>query len=148
LAIGPPIQPRAFPRMPHSPFVTAFHARRLPHYHAVGQPIFLTLRLHGSLPYNCCFPSAATSDQAFLCMGRLLDNARKAIRYRDEHLAHYLLRAYVAVSNHVHLLITPRVQLSKLTQPPADTASRPLSPRASVRASRPSDRRCGTGSYS
>ena len=118
--------------MPHSAFVATFHARRLPHYHSVGQPIFLTWRLHSSLPKNRCFPSATTSGQAFVCMDRLLDNARsgplclrqpelaglvaEAIRYRDEHLGHYLLHAYVVMPNHVHLLITPRVQVSKLTQ--------------------------------
>src|ERR1035438_4947105 len=56
-------------------FVPTFHARRLPHYHVVDRPIFLTWRLHGSLPANRSFLSATTSGPAFLTMDRLLDNA-------------------------------------------------------------------------
>src|ERR1035438_6822426 len=43
--------------------------------HHPHQPIFLTWRLHGSLPGNRSFPSATTSGQAFLTMDRILDNA-------------------------------------------------------------------------
>jgi REP element-mobilizing transposase RayT len=65
-------------------------------------------------------------------MDRLLDNARtgplylqrpeiaammlNAIRYREEPLRHYQLHAYVVMANHVHLLITPFVDVSKLMQ--------------------------------
>jgi hypothetical protein len=54
--------------------VTTFR-RRLPHYHSIGQPIFLTWRLHGSLPANRGFPPATTSGQAFVAMDHLLDTA-------------------------------------------------------------------------
>lgn len=37
-----------------------------------------------------------------------------AIRYRDCHLKHYDLHAFVVMANHVHLLITPTVQPSAL----------------------------------
>jgi REP element-mobilizing transposase RayT len=63
-------------------------------------------------------------------MGRLLDNARTgplhlhrpeianivvdAIRYRDG--GPYQLHNYVVMPNHVHLLVTPRVPISRLTQ--------------------------------
>ena len=109
-----------------------FHGRHLPHYYAIGQPIFLTWRLHGSLPANRSFPSTTTSGQAFVTMDRLLDNARtgplylrqpelaamvvEAIRYRQECLGHYQLHAYVVMANHVHLLITPYVEVSRLMQ--------------------------------
>jgi REP element-mobilizing transposase RayT len=129
-------RPAAFPEniLPsaHYPFVATFHTRRLPHYHAVGQPIFLTWRLQGSLPANRSFPSASTSGQAFLAMDRILDNARtgpqylrlpeiaqmvvEAIHYRDQRLRHYDLHRYVVMGNHVHLLITPQVEVSKLMQ--------------------------------
>jgi putative DNA methylase len=110
--------------------VSDFHVRRLPHYTAVGQPVFLTWRLHGSLPVNRCFPAELTSGKAFVAMDRLLDTARcgpvylqrpeiatmvaDAIRYRDA--KEYELHAYVVMPNHVHILITPRVDVSRLMQ--------------------------------
>jgi putative DNA methylase len=113
--------------------VPNFHERRLPHYHSIDQPIFLTWRLHGSLPKNRHFPSATTtSGQVFLAMDRILDNARtgplylrqpeiaamvvEAVRYREQCLQHYQLHAFVVMANHVHLLITPQVEVSRLTQ--------------------------------
>ena len=121
---------RIFPPDTHSPFVTTFHSRRLPHYHSVGQPIFLTWRLHGSLPASRRFPAGTTSGRAFLVMDRILDNACAgplflripeiarmvvdSINYRD--LRQYQLHAYVVMPNHVHLLITPLVEVSKVMQ--------------------------------
>ncbi len=67
--------------MAHYLPVTTFHSRRLPHYQSIGQPIFLTWRLHGSLPVNRSFPCATTSGEAFLAMDRLLDTARTGPLY-------------------------------------------------------------------
>jgi len=63
-------------------------------------------------------------------MDRILDDARTgplylrmpkiaamvvdAIRYR--HQRHYQLHAYVVMPNHVHMLVTPLVEVSKVTQ--------------------------------
>jgi REP element-mobilizing transposase RayT len=110
--------------------VASFHARRLPHYSSIGRPIFVTWRLHGSLPANRKFPAATTSGQAFVALDRLLDQAstgplslRKpdiasmvvdAIHHRD--LQQDRLHAYVVMPNHVHLMITPLVDLSKVMQ--------------------------------
>jgi hypothetical protein len=55
--------------------MTVFHRRRLPHYHSVGQPMFLTWRLFGSLSVNRRFPTAITSGQTFLARDRILDSA-------------------------------------------------------------------------
>jgi putative transposase len=123
---------RTFSRDAHFHFVSTFHTRRLPHFYSVGKPIFLTWRLHGSLPPNRSFPTATSSGQAFVAMDRILDNARagplylrrpeiasmvvEAIHYRDGELEHYHLHNYVVMANHVHLLITPRVQVSKVMQ--------------------------------
>ena len=65
-------------------------------------------------------------------MDRLLDNACagplylrrpeiatmavEAIRYRQQNLKHYQIHAYVVMANHVHLLITPYVEISQLMQ--------------------------------
>jgi REP element-mobilizing transposase RayT len=112
--------------------VAEFHRRRLPHDYSLGQPIFVTWRLHGSLPANRAFPAATTAGQAFLAMDRLLDTARtgplhlrqpeianmvvEAIRYREQDLRHYQLHSYVVMPNHVHLLMTPLAEVSKVMQ--------------------------------
>jgi hypothetical protein len=55
----------------------SFYRRRLPHVYATDQPVFLTWRLHGSLPLNRPFPVATlNSGQAFVAMDRLLDEGR------------------------------------------------------------------------
>jgi REP element-mobilizing transposase RayT len=111
--------------------VPQFHERRLPHLHSVGHPIFLTWRLFGSLPANRASPAATTSGQAFVAMDRLLDTARtgplhlrrpeyaemmvEAIRYRERE-GICVLHNFVVMANHVHLLITPRIEVPKLTQ--------------------------------
>ena len=108
----------------------SFHQRRLPHLYATEQPVFLTWRLHGSLPSNRPFPVATlSSGQAFAAMDRLLDEARagsfylrqpaladmvvEAIQYNAAELGHYRLWAFVVMPNHVHLLVTPVAPLPK-----------------------------------
>jgi REP element-mobilizing transposase RayT len=111
--------------------VATFHTRRLPHYYSIGQPIFITWRLQGSLPANRSFPPGTTSGQAFVAMDRLLDNARtgplylrqpeianmvvEAIHYHERE-QHYQLHSYVVMPNHVHLLMTPLAEVSKVMQ--------------------------------
>jgi REP element-mobilizing transposase RayT len=122
--------PENLPPSGHCLYVTTFRNRRLPHYHSVGQPIFVTWRLHGSLPANRSFPAATTSGQAFLAMDRILDSTCTgplflripeiasmvvgAIRFRE--MRHYKLQSYVVMPNHVHLLMTPLVEVSKVMQ--------------------------------
>jgi hypothetical protein len=81
---------------------------------------------------TCGFPSATTSGQAFLAMDRLLDIASTgprflcmpkiarmvthAIRYQDRQMKHYQLHAFVVMPNHVHLLMTPLVPVSRVMQ--------------------------------
>jgi putative DNA methylase len=104
--------------------------RHLPHRYAVGKPIFLTWRLHGTLPVGRSFPEKLTSGQAFVAMDQLLDHATvghrflsrpeiasivtEAILSRDG--GPYTLHAWVAMPNHVHLLITPLTEVSKVMQ--------------------------------
>ena len=51
------------------------YARRLPHWDAIGQPQFVTFRLHGSLAATRGFrrEHVATSGEAFVTMDGLLD---------------------------------------------------------------------------
>jgi putative transposase len=48
--------------------------RRLPHLYAIGQPLFVTFRLHGSLPPGRHFTrESMNSGTAFVHLDRLLD---------------------------------------------------------------------------
>jgi REP element-mobilizing transposase RayT len=104
--------------------------RRLPHLYVIGQPLFVTFRLFDSLPANRAFPPEdLTSGEAFVAMDRLLDQARsgpmflrqpaiaqlvfESIQYGVA-IGHYDLHAFAIMSNHVHLLITPHINVSKL----------------------------------
>jgi hypothetical protein len=102
--------------------------RRLPHWYAIGQPLFITFRLHGSLPSHRKFSSeSAAAGEAFLCMDRLLDGARIGPTYlampciaqivvdslEEGGRANYNLHAWVVMPNHVHLLATARTDVSK-----------------------------------
>jgi REP element-mobilizing transposase RayT len=94
--------------------------------------MFVTWRLHGSLPAHRPFAAGATAGEEFVALDRLLDDASagplflqcpaiaalvaEAIRYREQPLNHYQLHAWVIMPNHVHLLITPLIPLSKLLQ--------------------------------
>jgi putative DNA methylase len=110
-----------------------FYHRRLPHVYQTDRSVFLTWRLHGTLPRHRAFPAeTVTSGQAFAAMDRLLDEACdgplylrqpaiadmivEALQYNADILGHYALHAFVVMPNHVHLLATPVVPLPKLTK--------------------------------
>ena len=104
--------------------------RRLPHQYPPGKTLFLTWHLHGSLPVVLYPPPRKrSSGKAFVWMDRYLDTTRagpmflknesvaglvvEAIHRGARELAHYELDAYVVMSNHVHLLVTPRTDPSR-----------------------------------
>jgi putative transposase len=100
--------------------------RRLPHLYVTGKPLFVTFRLHNSLPLNRKFPTRLLSGKAFVCMDRLLDEERAGPIYmRIPRVAKvivasiragapddYLLHTWVVMPNHVHLLLTPQIDPS------------------------------------
>ena len=109
------------------------YRRRLPHDYETDQSVFLTWRLHDSLPPHRPFPTdTLNSGQAFAAMDRLLDEACdgplylrqpaiadmivEAIQFNANILGHYRLHTFVVMPNHVHLLATPTVALPKLTK--------------------------------
>jgi hypothetical protein len=111
----------------------ALYWRRLPHDYETQRAVFLTWRLHGSLPAHRSFSrEALSSGQAFAAMDRLLDGTSdgavylrepaiadmvvEAIQYNASVLGHFALHAFVVMPNHVHLLATPAVPLPKLTK--------------------------------
>jgi putative DNA methylase len=105
----------------------------LPHLYDGDQPVFLTWRLHDSLPPNRDFPPhSLTSGHAFAALDRLLDEARsgptylrqpaiadlvvEAIYHNATVLGRYTLHAFVVMPNHVHMLVSPHVPLPELTK--------------------------------
>ena len=110
-----------------------FYRRQLPHLFASGRPIFLTWRLHGSLPRHRWFPGGGLrSGKAFVALDRLLDESRsgpqylgqpslaemvvEAIHYNERALRQYELHSFVVMPNHVHLLITPAIAIRLITK--------------------------------
>jgi len=105
-----------------------FSQRHLPHLHVVEQPLFITFRLYGSLPDGRTFPkNSINSGKAFVHMDRLLEAHSSGPMYLQmPAVAQCLvgaieqggtnscrLHAWVVMPNHVHLLITPRMDVSK-----------------------------------
>jgi REP-associated tyrosine transposase len=95
-----------------------------------GRWLFVTWHLHGSLPYGLYPPAhKASAGKAFVWMDRRLDTASdgpmflrqteiaeltvKSIQKGAE-LGHYDLGAWVIMANHVHVLLRPKVDPSRL----------------------------------
>jgi putative transposase len=104
----------------------SWYERRLPHWDVTGKRMFVTFRLHGSLPVNRVFPNdRLTAGEAFVAMDRLLDRAKRGPMFLrqpeiaeivinslydgEQRFGRYELHAFVVMANHVHLLVTPFV---------------------------------------
>ena len=103
--------------------------RRLPHIYPEGAALFVTFHLHGSLPHNLRPPTPLKSGEAFVWLDRQMDNPRRGPLFlkqpeiaqivvnslhKGAELGHYELTAYVIMANHVHLLIRPLIDPSRL----------------------------------
>ena len=102
--------------------------RRLPHLYEIGKPLFVTFRLHNTLPANRTSPDRLPSGKAFVTLDRLLDEERAGASYmripevaavvvasiRAGAPGQYLLHTWVVMPNHVHLLITPKIDPSEV----------------------------------
>jgi REP element-mobilizing transposase RayT len=111
------------------------YQRRLPHWDIVDEPLFVTFRLHGSLPAHRVFPPAglARSGKAFVAMDRLLDSGAtgplylrrreigelvvRAVQDGESRFDRYQLHAFAVMPNHVHLLVTPKVVAARWLAP-------------------------------
>ena len=102
----------------------AEYRRRLPHFHPDGEYLFVTWRLHGSLPVAEADAIYATPGHAFAAQDRALAQHHGTLWLSDtrvaRHVAHtirdgerqqrlYESQAWVIMPNHVHLLILPKV---------------------------------------
>ena len=114
-----------------------FYRRNLPHWHPEGRELFLTWRLHGSLPAGYQQKPkqnglpGASAGRAFLGTDRALDRAAAgpvwlkdpsiarcvvdALNYGQNELKLYELSAYVIMPNHLHLLLRPHAPLARIT---------------------------------
>ena|ERR1700752_3575982 len=110
-----------------------FYRRNLPHWQPERCTLFLTWRLHGSLPKGFAEHLRKWNGdprQQFLNADRMLDSAStgplwlsdpeiagfvQGAMQRGADLGHYVLRAYVIMPNHVHVLLDPLASLQKLT---------------------------------
>ena len=102
------------------------YERRLPHWDLVGHPVFVTFRLHDSLPARRIFPpERLTSGKAFVAIDRILDTSTSgplylrmpdiaalvvaSLRDGEQRFHRYQMHSFVVMPNHVHLLVTPSV---------------------------------------
>jgi len=117
-----------------------FYRRNLPHWHPEGESIFLTWRLFGSLPASVFKETRAAKDggaakesagKRFKRLDSLLEQATtgplwltdarvanfvvETIRRGERPLGYFDLHAYVVMPNHVHLLITPKIPVARIT---------------------------------
>jgi putative transposase len=109
-----------------------YYRRWLPHWHPPGRDLFVTWRLHGSLPEQALPPKeAASPGKRFVHYDRILDEARTGpLWLKDARIAECVysvilgarlrdmlqMRAYVLMANHVHILLTPFVALDQITR--------------------------------
>ena len=112
-----------------------YYRSNLPQWCPNGAPLFLTGRLHGSLPTIFFDRSGKagsfTPGEVFRRADEQLDRAAagplwlkdprvaasvvEKIARGDNELHHYSLHAYFVMSNHVHVLLTPNIPLRRVT---------------------------------
>ena len=106
------------------------YRRRLPHISLPGTPTFLTWCLHNALPPNRYFPAdaklidfptydrrldMATTGPQFLSLPPIATLLTNSLHHAANVMNLYTLHAWVIMPNHVHILVTPQVPLSRLT---------------------------------
>jgi putative transposase len=109
----------------------AEYRRRLPHFHPDGAYLFVTWRLHGSMPVAPPAVIYATPGHAFAAQDRALGRCQGQLWLSDTRVARqvaeailagesqqgfYELQAWVVMPNHVHVLILPHGELAQITQ--------------------------------
>ena len=113
-----------------------YYRRNLPHWFPEGRSVFLTWRLHGSLPRpmqpHGQQTSAVSGGERFALWDRALAVAGHgpvwlqdpsiarlvvaAIHQGESRLGLYVIESYVVMPNHVHLLLNPKVPVAEITR--------------------------------
>lgn len=110
----------------------SFYKRRLPHWLPEDKAIFFTWRLYGCLPVQQFSNSELSAGERFKETEKILDHPHSGpLWLKNPHIAeivvtailrgthefrHYDLHSYSVMPNHVHLLVTPRLQVRKITR--------------------------------
>jgi putative DNA methylase len=110
----------------------SFYKRRLPHWLPEEKAVFLTWRLYGCLPVQRSSNSELSAGEKFKETEKILDRPHSgplwlknpriaaivvtAILRGANELRHYDLHSYSVMPNHVHLLVTPKLQVRKITR--------------------------------
>jgi REP element-mobilizing transposase RayT len=109
----------------------SYYERRLPHWHPEHAAVFLTWRLHGSLPRDAVKLTESSPGQVFAATDRALAAATTlpfwlkddriaqcvvdAFHFGERQLHLYTLRCWVVMPNHVHMLVEPKQPVPKIT---------------------------------
>src|SRR5580698_10105062 len=117
----------------------SFYRRKLPHWQPNGKCIFLTWRLHGSLPKKLV-NEKLTEGQRFVAQDRQLDTANSGPMFLSDpqvasavvdtlfiaatHWELFELFAWVVMSNHVHVLLQPHKPVQEITRAVKNTSAR------------------------
>ena len=110
----------------------SYYERNLPHWQPEGAALFITWRLHGSLPKSVEVHEKLPAGKAFAAMDRELGKAASGPRWlQDERVAGRVvaalyygasqldlfdLRAWGLMINHVHILVHPKAPISRTTR--------------------------------
>jgi putative transposase len=114
----------------------AFYRRNLPHWHPSDKALFITWRLHGSLPRSNDpwkgKPVSTSLDEEYRKADAILDRAEfgplwlknpqiaafvvDALNRGSAEFGRYDLHAYVVMANHVHLLLSPKIEVRRITK--------------------------------
>lgn len=106
--------------------------RELPHWDPEDAALFITWRLHSSVPALAPEWEVMPAGKRFVAEDRALDRlatgphylkhpavaacVAKALHYGANQLDLYTLHAWVIMSNHVHILIDPRAPMARITR--------------------------------
>jgi REP element-mobilizing transposase RayT len=111
----------------------SYYERRLPHWQPEHAAVFVTWRLHGSLPRSTWEDRPATpAGKAFVAVDWVLAKAETGptwlkdervahavagtLRFGEESLGLYSLQSWVLMANHVHILIEPHAEVPRITR--------------------------------
>jgi hypothetical protein len=109
---------------------SAYYERKLPHWQPEDAAVFVTWRLHGTLPRKpdlIGLPAGkafAAMDRAlagsdgpmWLGDGRVAECVAETLRFAQDELKLYELLAWVIMPNHVHILVQPYADLARITR--------------------------------
>jgi len=101
----------------------SYYRRRLPHWQPEGVALFITFRLHGSLPPGRYFPRGLTSGQAFVYIDRLLDKVEHGHAWLQRpDLAQLVVDAIRYVEEGLHLCLVHSFAVMPKSRTPSDDA--------------------------